>query len=137
MCSDVLYLHCLVLNTSHSCKKHCKLMQQNKMLMSRKINMSSQGKNYDITYKVLVVGEMSVGKTSIIRRYSRPEEKMAMSYLTTVGNCKTSYFTVLYATLWTGQESFINLRHTGCGGWGSGSLQMKNSQQHSCFCLFC
>ncbi|CAB3997928.1 ras-related Rab-3D-like [Paramuricea clavata] len=47
--------------------------------------MSSPDKGYDITYKVLVVGEMSVGKTSLIRRYSRPEEKMAMSYLTTVG----------------------------------------------------
>ena len=47
--------------------------------------MSSPGKNYDITYKVLVVGEMSVGKTSLIRRYSCPEKKMAMSYLTTVG----------------------------------------------------
>jgi GTPase SAR1 family protein len=48
--------------------------------------MSSPDKGYDITYKVLVVGEMSVGKTSLIRRYSRPEEKMALSYLTTVGN---------------------------------------------------
>lgn len=47
--------------------------------------MSSPVKNYDITYKVLVVGESSVGKTSLIRRYSKPEEKMAMSYLTTIG----------------------------------------------------
>ena len=48
--------------------------------------MSLPGKDYDITYKVLVIGEMSVGKTSLIRRYFRPEEKIAMSYLTTVGN---------------------------------------------------
>jgi GTPase SAR1 family protein len=57
--------------------------------------MSSPVKDYDITYKVLVVGEMSVGKTSLIRRYSRPEEKMAMSYLTTVGNYKTPYTIIL------------------------------------------
>lgn len=48
--------------------------------------MSSPAKDYDIKYKVLVVGEMSVGKTSLIRRYSHPEENMVMSYLTTVGN---------------------------------------------------
>ena len=47
--------------------------------------MSSSSKNYDITYKVLVVGEMSVGKTSLIKRYSCPDRKMAMAYITTVG----------------------------------------------------
>ena len=51
--------------------------------------MSSPSKHYDITYKVLVVGEMSVGKTSLIRKYSRPDEKMTMAYITTVGEyCK-------------------------------------------------
>ncbi|XP_046856985.1 ras-related protein Rab-8A-like [Xenia sp. Carnegie-2017] len=42
-------------------------------------------KDYDITYKVLVVGEMTVGKTSLIRRYSTPNDLVVMSYMTTVG----------------------------------------------------
>lgn len=52
-------------------------------------------KDYDITYKVLVVGEMTVGKTSLIRRYSSPNDRVVMSYMTTVGVYFTVYFCVL------------------------------------------
>ncbi|XP_028402351.1 ras-related protein Rab-13-like [Dendronephthya gigantea] len=47
--------------------------------------MSTPSKDYDITYKVLVIGESSVGKTCLIQRYSRPDEKLAMAYVTTIG----------------------------------------------------
>ena len=42
-------------------------------------------KDYDIRYKVLVVGESTVGKSSIIRMLSRPDEELPCSLVTTVG----------------------------------------------------
>jgi len=47
--------------------------------------MSSQTKDYDITYKVLVIGETAVGKTSLIRSYSKPNESFTPSLLPTYG----------------------------------------------------
>jgi len=42
-------------------------------------------KNYDITYKILVLGETSVGKTALIRKYFSPNEPFSTSLLSTVG----------------------------------------------------
>ena len=40
-------------------------------------------KNYNSTFKVLVLGESGVGKTSIIRRFT--EEQYQESYISTIG----------------------------------------------------
>ena len=45
--------------------------------------MSQYDKNYNTTYKVLVLGESGVGKTSIIRRFT--DEKYQESYISTIG----------------------------------------------------
>ena len=42
-------------------------------------------KNYDLTYKVMVIGETGVGKTSLIRCYSEPDKPFCSNLLTTVG----------------------------------------------------
>ena len=47
-------------------------------------NMSFQS-NADITYKVLLIGESAVGKTSLIRSYSKPDESFTPSLLPTYG----------------------------------------------------
>ena len=48
--------------------------------------MSVKKKEFDITYKVLVVGESTVGKTSLIRMLSHPGEELP-SLVTTIGKC--------------------------------------------------
>lgn len=45
--------------------------------------MAQLDKTYDTTYKVLVLGESGVGKTSIIRRFT--DEKYQDSYISTIG----------------------------------------------------
>ena len=52
--------------------------------------MSSRSKDYDISYKVLLIGESGVGKTSLIKSYSKPNEAFTPSLLSTVGKCKFS-----------------------------------------------
>ena len=52
--------------------------------------MSSRSKDYDISYKVLLIGESGVGKTSLIKSYSKPNEAFTPSLLSTVGKCKVS-----------------------------------------------
>ena len=47
--------------------------------------MSSHTKDYDVTYKVLLIGETGVGKTSLIRSYSRPNESFTAALLPTYG----------------------------------------------------
>ena len=114
--------------------------------------MSSPGKNYEITYKVLVVGEMSVGKTSLIRRYSCPEKKMAMSYLTTVGNYKAPYFTVntkLWLTNSTIEKrcqtamvtiiayAYMRARDQEFNNWLYIMVGRVNKWKMNFFCVFC
>lgn len=45
--------------------------------------MSTLDRNYSSTYKILVLGESGVGKTSIIRRFT--EEQYQESYISTIG----------------------------------------------------
>jgi len=78
--------------------------------------MSSQTKDYDITYKVLVIGETAVGKTSLIRSYSKPNESFTPSLLPTYGvdfvNVKTIVDGVrVRLQIWdtAGQERFRTL----------------------------
>ena len=47
--------------------------------------MSSQPKDYDITYKVLLIGESAVGKTSLIRCYSKPDQSFTSNLMPTYG----------------------------------------------------
>lgn len=55
------------------------------MLFYKYTIMSSQPKDFDISYKVLLVGESGVGKSSLIRSYSKPDEAFALSLLPTYG----------------------------------------------------
>ncbi|XP_068744369.1 uncharacterized protein [Montipora capricornis] len=55
------------------------------MLFYKYTIMSSQSKDFDISYKVLLVGESGVGKSSLIRSYSKPDEAFALSLLPTYG----------------------------------------------------
>ena len=48
--------------------------------------MTEEKREFDITYKVLVIGESTVGKTSLIRMFSHPDEELPASLLTTIGN---------------------------------------------------
>lgn len=45
--------------------------------------MSMNERDYNATYKILVLGESGVGKTSIIRRFT--EEEYQESYISTIG----------------------------------------------------
>jgi len=45
--------------------------------------MSTIDKSYSSTYKILVLGESGVGKTSIIRRFT--DELYQESYISTIG----------------------------------------------------
>lgn len=47
--------------------------------------MSSKSKDYDISYKVLLIGETAVGKSSLIRSYSKPNESFTTSLMPTYG----------------------------------------------------
>lgn len=47
--------------------------------------MTEEKREFDITYKVLVIGESTVGKTSLIRMFSHPDEELPASLLTTIG----------------------------------------------------
>ena len=46
--------------------------------------MSVKKKEFDITYKVLVVGESTVGKTSLIRMLSHPGEELPSLVTTSI-----------------------------------------------------
>ena len=45
--------------------------------------MSFKDHDYNATYKILVLGESGVGKTSIIRRFT--DEEYQESYISTIG----------------------------------------------------
>lgn len=47
--------------------------------------MSLQEKDYDVTYKVLLIGETGVGKTSLIRCYFNPNESFRVALMPTIG----------------------------------------------------
>lgn len=47
--------------------------------------MSLREKDYDVTYKILIIGESAVGKTSLIKCYSKPNESFRAALLPTIG----------------------------------------------------
>lgn len=47
--------------------------------------MSLREKDYDVTYKILIIGESAVGKTSLIKCYSKPNESFRVALLPTIG----------------------------------------------------
>lgn len=78
--------------------------------------MSSRSKDYDISYKVLLIGESGVGKTSLIKSYSKPNEAFTPSLLSTVGIDFASVITIVDGVrvqlqIWdtAGQERFRTL----------------------------
>lgn len=58
--------------------------------------MTSNSKDYDISYKVLVIGESAVGKTSLIKSYSKPDETFTPSLMPTYG---------VWLSLWSIKEN--------------------------------
>ncbi|XP_073238560.1 uncharacterized protein [Porites lutea] len=78
--------------------------------------MSSRSKDYDISYKVLLIGESGVGKTSLIKSYSKPNETFTPSLLSTVGIDFANVITIVDGVrvrlqIWdtAGQERFRTL----------------------------
>lgn len=78
--------------------------------------MSSRSKDYDISYKVLLIGESGVGKTSLIKSYSKPNEAFTPSLLSTVGIDFANVITIVDGVrvrlqIWdtAGQERFRTL----------------------------
>jgi GTP-binding protein EngB required for normal cell division len=45
----------------------------------------SRTKEYDLQYKVIVIGETAVGKSSLIRRYANPDQPFSTNMISTVG----------------------------------------------------
>ncbi|XP_031572326.1 ras-related protein Rab-13-like isoform X2 [Actinia tenebrosa] len=45
----------------------------------------SKTKEFDLQYKVIVIGETAVGKSSLIRRYANPEQPFTSNMISTVG----------------------------------------------------
>ncbi|XP_078360338.1 ras-related protein Rab-13-like [Oculina patagonica] len=78
--------------------------------------MSSQPKDYDISYKVLLIGESAVGKTSLIRCYSKPDQSFTSTLLPTYGIDFANVITIVDGVrvrlqIWdtAGQERFRTL----------------------------
>lgn len=68
--------------------------------------MSSQPKDYDITYKVLLIGESAVGKTSLIRCYSKPDQSFTSTLMPTYGEYVFVYYK--YLVLLDFQSTFLS-----------------------------
>ena len=47
--------------------------------------MSLKKKNYDVTYKVLVLGESTVGKTALIKCYTESDKEFDPNLVPTIG----------------------------------------------------
>lgn len=47
--------------------------------------MSLRKKNYDVTYKVLVLGESTVGKTALIKCYTESDKEFDPNLVPTIG----------------------------------------------------
>ncbi|KAJ7394119.1 Ras- protein Rab-13 [Desmophyllum pertusum] len=78
--------------------------------------MSSQPKDYDITYKVLLIGESAVGKSSLIKCYSKPNQSFTATLLPTYGIDFVTVITIVDGVrvrlqIWdtAGQERFRTL----------------------------
>lgn len=78
--------------------------------------MSSHSKDYDVSYKVLLIGESGVGKTSLIRSYSKPNETFTSTLLPTYGIDFVNVVTIVDGVrvrlqIWdtAGQERFRTL----------------------------
>lgn len=53
--------------------------------MSDKQDISTIGQNYDELFKILIIGDSGVGKTSILRTYTEPHSIWDSSYVSTIG----------------------------------------------------
>lgn len=78
--------------------------------------MSSEAKDYDVSYKVLLIGESAVGKTSLIRCYSKPNESFSSTLMPTFGIDFVTVVTIVDGVrvrlqIWdtAGQERFRTL----------------------------
>ncbi len=61
--------------------------------------MSIIRRNYDVTYKVLVLGEASVGKTALIQSYTEKDKPFDAMLLPTIGKSKQLFITVSITNL--------------------------------------
>jgi len=78
--------------------------------------MSSQPKDYDLSYKVLLIGESAVGKSSLIRCYSKPDQPFTSALMPTYGIDFVNVITIMDGVrvrlqIWdtAGQERFRTL----------------------------
>ena len=55
------------------------------VILDVKWTMSLQPKEYDLSYKVLLIGESTVGKSSLIRCYSKPDQAFTSALMPTYG----------------------------------------------------
>ena len=55
------------------------------VILDVKWTMSLQPKEYDLSYKVLLIGESAVGKSSLIRCYSKPDQAFTSALMPTYG----------------------------------------------------
>eukprot|EP00112_Aurelia_sp_Birch-Aquarium-sp1_P026481 Seg940.12 transcript_id=Seg940.12/GoldUCD/mRNA.D3Y31 product="Ras-related protein RABE1a" protein_id=Seg940.12/GoldUCD/D3Y31 len=76
-------------------------------------NMSLRKKNYDVTYKVLVLGESTVGKTALIKCYTESDKEFDPNLVPTIGIDYRTIFTTIdnlkiRTQIWdtAGQERF-------------------------------